>query len=165
MSFIGLISKNEDYDFIKSKINSNASKLNLIQINKENIENMKNIKFETIVACTDISKMENKKAILDLILNNAQYLLINSDVNIKANTLKNNKIKIITYGMNQKATVTASSIKDDEILICFQRNTKNIEGNIIEMQELKIKSENIDNNIYNLLVIVTLNKLYERKIW
>lgn len=164
MSFIGIISDNEDFEFIKNGLckNRNSLKHQLIYINKNNIDNMKNIKFETIVVCLDINKMENKKTTLEVILENADYLLINSDVNTSAKTFTNSTIETITYGMNQKATVTASSIKEDEVLICFQRNIENIKGNIIEVQEVKIKTENITNNkVYNLLVTVTLKKLYQ----
>ena len=163
MSFIGVVSSNEEFELIKKELckNNNCLKLQLICINKNNIENMKNIKFETIIICLDIDKLENKKPALETVLKNARYLLINSDVSFAIKDIKNNEIEIITYGMNRKATVTASSIKEDEVLICFQRNIKNTKGDIIEIQEFKVKTEDITNNsVYNILVAVTLNKLY-----
>ena len=66
--------------------------------------------------------------------------------------------------MNQKSTVTASSVEEDNILVCLQRSIKDLESNIIEVQELKIKSENITNKkLYSLLVIFIIEKLYKTR--
>lgn len=162
MSFVGVISDKDDFKFIENEMFKNYPNLQLIGINKNNIDNMKNIKFETIIICCNINNMENKKVTLDAIIENAQYLVINGDLNTQTKIFNKNEIETITYGMNQKSMVTASSIKEDEVLIGFQRNIENIKGNIIEVQELKIKTEDITNNkVYNLLTTVALKKLYE----
>lgn len=163
MSFIGIISNSEIYDFIKREMlkDRKSAKLELININKNNIQNMKNVKFETVVVCDDLIDMKSEKNYINNIINNSKFLLINTDNNINDIKIEKDNIQIITYGMNQKATVTASSIKEDEILICLQRNIKNINNNTIEIQEFKekiIKKEN--NEIYNYLVIFILNHLY-----
>ena len=162
MSFVGIISNIEEYKLIKSKFvnNGNIRKTELININKNNIENMKNIRFELMVVCNDLKELKRQKVLLNKLIENSKYLILNIDNNITDFDLENKNIQVITYGMNQKATVTASSIKDDEVLICLQRNIEKINGKRVEMQELKRKN-NIDfNNIYNLLVVFILELLY-----
>ena len=166
MSFIGIISDNKDYEFIKKELMKDRDyyKLQLINIKEKNIENIKNVKFETMIICNDLKEIATKEVYIEKILKNTKYLIINSDINIKKDNIYNN-VQIITYGMNQKATVTASSIQEDSILICIQRNIKNTEGNIIEIQEFRMKSENITNKkTYSLLVLFILQQLYKRNI-
>ena len=163
MSFIGIVANSDDYEFIIKELtkNNDCSKLQFINLNENSIENMKNIKFETVLICMEIHEKKYKNILLDNILINAKYLLINTDINMPLGFLQNNNIQIITYGMNQKATVTASSIKDDEVLICLQRNIWNVKHKIIEMQEVKVKSENISNaTVYNLLATFIIKQLY-----
>ena len=101
------------------------------------------------------------KTYIDNILNCSKYLVINTDNNVVNINIENNNMEIITYGMNQKATVTASSIKEDEILICLQRNIENINGKVIEMQEFKKKGEKIRNEeIYIILDAFILEQIY-----
>lgn len=161
MSFVGIISSSEIYDFIEQIISKNNKRLELININKNNIENMKNVKFETVVVCDDLQLLKRQKNYVNNILNNSKYLLINTDNNINNIEIQNADIQVITYGMNQKATVTVSSIKEDEMLICFQRNIRNINNKVIVMQEFKKKEEKIRNNeIYNYLVVFILEQIY-----
>ncbi len=163
MSFVGIISNNEIYEFIKKELLKGITNKNLelININKNNIQNIKNVKFETIVVYCDLQKMKMQNSYISSILNNAKYLIINTDNNLGNIEIDNSNIQIITYGMNQKSTVTASSIKEDEILICLQRNIKNINNKIIEIQEFKKKEEKIRNSeIYNYLVIFILEQIY-----
>lgn len=163
MSFVGIISNREIYDFIKQALlkNSKNQKLNLININKKNIQNIKNVKFETIVVCEDLSMMDRQKLFINNILNNSKYLIINAENKINELEIQNSDIQIITYGMNQKATVTVSSVKEDEILICLQRNIKNIKNEIIEIQEVKKSREKVRNSeIYNYLVTFILEQIY-----
>ena len=56
MPFIGIISKENDSNYIKNIINKNAikSKFEVININKKSIENIKNIKFDILVICENI---------------------------------------------------------------------------------------------------------------
>lgn len=162
MSFIGIIADCKDYEFIEKEIlkGKGQSKLKLININEKNIENIKNVKFETMIICTDIDKMKGRNVYIQSILKNTKYLIINSDLNLKK-TISNSQLKIITYGLNQKATVTASSIEEDGIMICLQRNIENIENDIIEVQESYIESENVTNKkVYSLMVIFILKQLY-----
>lgn len=167
MSFIAIISSFEDYEFIKNEIlkNNINKNIKLINVNQDNITNMKNIKFETVIICKDLNKMKNHQAQIYNIIKKSKYLIINTDINTDNLNIEDSTIQTITYGMNQKATVTASSIKEDEILICLQRNIENIYGKKIEIQESKKMSKIITQNIiYNLLIEFIIEQLYNRKL-
>lgn len=167
MSFIAIISSFEDYEFIKNEIlkNNINKNIKLINVNQDNITNMKNIKFETVIICNDLNKMKNHQAQIYNIIKKSKYLIINTDINTDNLNIEDSAIQTITYGMNQKATVTASSIKEDEILICLQRNIENIYGKKIEIQESKKMSKIITQNIiYNLLIEFIIEQLYNRKL-
>ena len=164
MLFVGLISNSKDYQFITNELSNynKNSKLKLININKNTIQNLKNVKFETIVICDDLNTYNEHKDYIEDILNNAKYIIINTDNNKTNIKLNNNLSHIITFGMNQKATVTASSIKEDELLICLQRTIENSNGKMIEMQEFKKKKEKSQKNeIYNYLVSFIIEQLYK----
>ena len=50
MPFIGIISKENDSNFIKNAINKNSKgNFEIININKKSIENIKNVKFDVLV--------------------------------------------------------------------------------------------------------------------
>jgi len=160
---LGIIADSMNFEFIKNKLQNKkeASKFELINLNKDNLENLKNIKYETVVFATDMKKMKKEKDIIYSIIKDAKYLIINSDLYTLIEEFKDSKPRVISYGMGQKSTVTASSIKEDEIMICLQRNMEDIKGNIIEMQEIKVNMEDITNDkVYDLLVVFILEKLY-----
>ena len=163
MSFVGIIADFKDYEFICKNLlkDKQYSKLNFININEENVENIKNIKFETVAICNNINCMKTKMKYINNILKYAKYLIINSDISIDNSIFEKSEAQIITYGKSQKATVTISSVEDDNILVCIQRRIKNVKSNIIELQEFKINSENITNkSVYSLLVLSIIQKLY-----
>ena len=54
------------------------------------------------------------------------------------NLLENIKATVITYGFNSKATITASSVEEEEMMLCIQRSMEDKEGKVIEPQEVKI---------------------------
>ena len=86
-------------------------------------------------------------------------VLLNQDINYNLTPIKAN---LITYGIDNKASVTTSSInslKEDEAIICIQRKFKDIYSNTIEPMELKFK--NCDYNVKN---ISTLIGIYALKI-
>ena len=159
MAFVGIISNFEVFSFLED--NNHNKNVNIININKNNVKNLKNIRFETIVICNDINEMENGKKYLNEIIKNSKYLVINSDYNSNNEIFDCCEKRIITYGTNQKATITTSSVKEDEILICIQRNIKTIKNKIIEIQECRLKNENINNTkVYNLLASFVIELLY-----
>ena len=119
MIFIGIMSECKSYENIKEKLKNED--INLIHINKKSIKNIKNIKFETLIIDTNLEDFQQEKEIIEQICNNAKYVFINTDLNIENNLEVKAKKEIITYGLNQKATVTVSSIKDRDIFPIFHQ--------------------------------------------
>ena len=163
MTFIGVISDNKSFENIKSYLES--KEINLSHINKNSIENIKNIRFETIIINTDLEIFQHEKRIIEQICFNTKYLLINTDINLKFDLSNQSKTNIITYGLNQKATVTVSSITDTNILIYLQRNIKNIEGKKIEVGEKMVKiKENCKLKTYEILIIYMIYLINKKSI-
>ena len=132
MFFIGIISEEKNEKYIKEMLKHNINNSNVIFINEKNIDNIKNVKFKIIVLNKELI---NKN--LESILLNAEYLILNSDINVKL--VENLNLKVITYGFNSKATVTASSITEEEMLVCIQRNIVDMYNNKFEPQEINIE--------------------------
>lgn len=152
MTFIGVISDNKIFENIN--IHLKSDKFKLIHINKKSIENIKNIRFETIIIDSNLENFKQEENIIEQLCLNSKYLVINTDINLRFNISNNNKINIITYGLNQKATVTVSSITDTDILIYLQRNIRTATNKMVEVEEKRIKiNENNKLKIYEILII------------
>lgn len=163
MPFIGIISKENDSNFIKNTLtrNSKTNKFEIVNINKKSIENVKNIKFDILVINENIENLLKNSKYLEDIINKAYYIIINSDIKNNLSLLKNVRTNIITYGFNAKATITISSINDENMLLCIQRSVKDINGKIIDEQEFSIKIEkNNMNKLYIILIIFTILAIY-----
>lgn len=163
MSFIGVVSDNKCFDNLKEKIkdNNNDKAINLIHINSKSIQNIKNIRFEAIIINNDLEKLENYQQNLKKICVGSKYLILNTDINKKFDILKNEKINIITYGLNQKSTVTISSISESDILIYLQRNIKNINDETIEVEEKRIRTrENSKCKTYDIMILYIIFMIY-----
>ena len=154
MFFIGIISEEKNEKYIKEMLKHNINNSNVIFINEKNIDNIKNVKFKIIVLNKELI---NKN--LEGILLNAEYLILNSDINVKIDLIENLDLKVITYGFNSKSTVTASSITEEEMLICVQRNIINIKGKKIEAQEINIEKDIMLDN-YDNMYIMCLATIY-----
>ena len=90
------------------------------------------------------------------------YLIINTDKNPQ---YENTESKIISYGLNQKATVTVSSITDTDILIYLQKNLQKKDDKKIEIEERRIKrKEKSKLKTYEILIIYIIFKLYDKNI-
>ena len=162
MPFIGIVSKENDSNFIKNAIHKNSNKNNfdIININRKSIDNVKNVKFDVLVICEDVEKMLKNSVYLEEIIKKTDYIIINSDIRENLLKLKNTKTSIITYGFNAKATITISSIKEEKTMICIQRKINGI-NNIIEEQDFNIEIEkNNVNKLYNVLAIFTVLAIY-----
>ncbi len=162
MPFIGIISKECDSNFIRNEILKNTdSKLEIFNINNRNIENIKNIRFETIVINDSINKLLENSKYLEEIIRNAKYLVINTDVVKDISILGGVNKNIITYGLNQKAIITISSVEDEDIMICIQKSFKDINEKDIEEQEFNIKiAKNNLKKLCNTLSIFTVLSIY-----
>lgn len=164
MSFIGIVSDTKCFESIKEKIMNidKRKEINLIHINSKSIQNIKNIKFEVIIINNEITKLKDYMFTLEKICCNSEYILINTDINTKIEILKNQKKNIITYGLNQKSTVTISSISETDILIYLQRSIKSKNNKIWEVEEKKIKRKEKDQSkTYEIMIIYILFMIYD----
>lgn len=161
MPLVGIIARTKDVQVIKKELEN--KNIEIIQITKESVQNIKNIQFEEIIFVEDIILPKEKYKYMSNIISKSKYLIINGDIDI--NILKEinleQPIKMITFGFNSKSTITISSVKEDKILVCLQRDIEKINGSIIENQEKKIEINSKNNEkIYNKLVIFILNELH-----
>ena len=167
MPFIGIFAKESDSNFIKKEVikNSKSNKFDIININKKSIENIKNIRFETVVINDDLTEFLNNSNYLEEIIRNSKFLILNTDVVKNSDVLINNKINLVTYGLNQKAMVTMSSIKSENILICVQNKFENSIGQIIEEQEVNVEiSKNNLKKICNSMAVFSILAIYGEKL-
>lgn len=163
MTFIGMISDHKSFEKVKEKLKE--PQLELIHINKKSIENIKNIKFEIIIINSNLENFTNEINIIEKLCSNSKYVIINTDINLKFEVLNQNKTNIITYGLNQKADVTVSSITDTNILIYLQKNILNSKNQIIEIGEKRIKIiENERVMVYEILVIYIIYLINDNSI-
>jgi len=155
MYLIGVIEKNKEITrVLKEKIN----KSKIIDLNLNIIENYKNIKFDVIL----ISNLEkhDKSNYFKKILANVPILVLNTDIKENLSILDNLQGKVITYGFNSKATITASSVNESYISICIQRMIENIKGEKIEPIEYVENIEDIKNiEISDIIGIKTMENL------
>ena len=161
MSFIGVVAGKKCFENIRKKLAEELKQedMNFVQINLRSIENVKNIKFETIIIEDNREKFKEQQEILKKICDSTQYVIINTDKNINENQI--NSSNYITYGLNQKANVTVSSISETDVLVYWQKSLKNKAGNIIEIEEKRVKKEkNKRLQTYEILIIDILFKLY-----
>ena len=143
MFFIGIVTNQKNELFIKKKLENIMPVSSIIFITEKNIDNIKNIKFETILLDNQIIK---KKKEIRKIISSCKYLILNNDMEIDDSIIESMDLTIITYGFNGKSTFTISSIDENKLIICLQRIIFK-ENNIqIEPQEYEVKiDENVDN--------------------
>lgn len=159
MPLIGIVAKKRDIQSIRREIRDNN--IDIIEITKESIKNIRNIKFEEIIFLEKINLTEEEYKYMNEIISNSQYLIVNGDIDIeilkKINIQK--PIKLITFGFNSKSTITISSVNDDQIIVCVQRDIERRNGERIENQEKKILVQ-IPKKIYNSLVVFIIKELH-----
>ena len=161
MPLIGIIAKKRDIQAIKKELQE--SDIKIIEIAKEKIKNVKNIGFEEIIILEDINLELEEYKYMNEIISKAKYLILNGDIEIKVlKEIKVEKpIKVITFGFNTKATITISSVKEEKIIVCLQRDIEKVDGEIIETQEKEIRiSKENNKKIYNKLVIFIIKELH-----
>lgn len=156
MQLIGIVAKRKDIQAIRKEIK--GKNIEIIEITKESIKNIKNIKFEQIIFLQNINLNEEEYKCMKEIISKAEYLIVNGDIEIEKIEIEK-PIKLITFGFNSKSTITISSVKDDKIIVCLQRDIEKINGEILENQEKQIMS-NDNKKIYNNLVVFIINELH-----
>ena len=164
MSLVGIVandidSKNIRKAFSKKDISKSVS---IIDINENNIENIRNISFETLFFCRKLDCTDIELSYLQRICENVSYLVINSDFNFNPLPPLNNNCTIITFGLNQKATVTVSSISENGFVLSLQQNVMRCNNKIKEMEEKCIKTKNTNNfTLYKILVEYIIKIIYK----
>ena len=122
MSLMGIITNSKNEEYMVKELSDYFPFQNIIFITDKNIENVRNIKFEILAIDCNIKNID----ILKLIISNAKFIILNADLTINIGMLENLDLTIITYGFNNKATLTVSSVAENNIIICLQRIIKNI---------------------------------------
>ncbi len=165
MAFIGIIADNKHEcglkKFLDNVLNKSNKEHTIILINEKSIDNIKNIKFETILVM-NINAVKEKKDILNEIFKKTRYLVINADMDVNLEEIIDSvELNIITFGFNSKSTITASSV-EEEPLICVQRKVINIDGKTIEPQEIKVKivDKSISTSNHNMMGITSILLIY-----
>ena len=155
MPFIEIITDSKSQNQLNKVITKQmVNNCELLYIKEKNIENIKNIKLETLVLNRKIENIE----LINKIAGNAKNIIFNLDLNKE---ITNAESKKISFGYNSKSDITISSVKDDEIMICIQNTIESIYGKKIEPQEVKVDIKN-DVNVYNIMIIIALTALYAR---
>ena len=160
MPFIGIIGRENDSNYIKNKILKNSKKTNfeVININKRNLENIKNVRFDVLIINQDIDKIILYSNYLKKVIDNTKFLIINSDITL--NDIDYNNKNIITFGFNSNSVITISSIKEESVMICIQKKILGI-LNEIEEQEISVKLSKYNvNKLYNTLAIFTVLQIF-----
>lgn len=156
MIFVGIITDLKSENNIKQLLDNNNifNQNNVIFINEKNIDNIKNVHFDTVVINREFGKTEK----LNIVLSNAKNIVINTDIEIECKELNFVEANLITYGFNSKSSITISSVTEDDVLICVQRNIYNTYGEI-ELQEIKLEN-NENYSIYDLIIVLVLFLIY-----
>ena len=161
MPLVGIIAKKKDIQAIRKELQN--KEIEFIEITQKSVKNIKNINFEEIIINEDIILTEDEYEYMSTILSKVTYLIINGDVDIEIliKIKLESPVKMITYGFNSKSTVTISSVKEDKILVCMQRDIEKSDGKIVEAQEKNIYLGGPKNKkVYNKLVVFILNELH-----
>lgn len=159
MPLIGIIANKKDIKAIKNSIQKNN--IEIVEITKDSIENIKNIKFDEIIVMKKIHITEDQNKKLNDIVSKAEYLIINADINIEPKEPIKNPIKVITFGFNSKSTITISSVKENKIIIYIQRKIEKNNKEMIDEEEKEIKVHaKANEKIYNNLVVFILKELH-----
>ena len=163
MTFIGVLSNNENSTIFKHLNNQLQKSIKVIDINKNSIENLQNIRFDLIILNYSISLELLKKNFLEKIFLNSKRILVNSDIEENLNLINNLNADVITYGFNNKATITVSSIDEDNIILCVQREIMLDNFCKLELQELKIPFKNRNIKTHEKIVISIIMEIYAKK--
>ena len=159
MSLIGIVAKKKDIKAIKKEIYEKS--INFIEINKESMKNLKNIKFDEVIFLQDIQLDKEECQYMNEIVSKSKYLVLNGDIQL--DILKKFKIqktiKIITFGFNSKCTFSISSVNDEKVIICLQKDIEKLNGEILESQEKQIMF-GYNKKIYNNLIVFIITELH-----
>ncbi len=152
MIFIGIVTEIKSENYIKKIQNNNSvlKKYHIIFIRENSIDNIKNIKFETII----VNREFEDKDSLNKLIAKSEYVIVNEDIGTIIDLLKDIKSNIITYGFNSKSTITMSSVTDDSIQVSVQRNIISKKSEV-EQQEISLNKE-AKSDVYDIMLLISL---------
>lgn len=129
----------------------------VVEMNTQDIIENKcsDVKFNIILEGIGQNDTQNIKNLQKVIFNTEKngYFIFNSDY-INKISFKCNDLYPITYGLNGKVSVTASSINDFQNLefsICLQRTILTIRGDVVQPFEVPIVVDDSSDELYNYL--------------
>ena len=159
MPLVGVIAKKRDVEAIKKEIKE--KNVEIIEITKESIKNIKNIKFDEIIFLQNINLEKEEYKYMNEIISKTQYLILNGDIEIDilSQIDMQKPIRLITFGFNSKSTITISSVTDEKIIVCLQRDIEKPNKEILECQEKQINNTN-NKKIYNNLAVFIIKELH-----
>lgn len=156
MNFIGIITDKNSENNIKNIMKNNLNENKIIFLNKDNIDNYKNVKFDSIV----INNKVDNKYVLNKIIEKSRFVLINSDFD-KEHRYLDKCYNLISYGFNSKANVTISSVGDDEYLL-YIRDFVKCDNNNVDMQEIRFQKGKKNINVYDGMITTIINLIYNK---
>lgn len=158
MAFIGIITNEKNILNMTKFLKKTFDMKDIVFISNNNIEKFQNMKFETVVVDKEIKNVNQLKSIIS----NSRYLILNADIKIDSAILEDMNLMVITYGFQNKATFTVSSVSENNIIICLQRIMKTAQNGKYEPQEMNIKIEqNLD--IHTIICMNILTMLYQKR--
>lgn len=156
MSLIGILTTTKNENKLKHLLKETSSNHHIFYLHEDNINNVKNITFETILIGKTIEIPKEK---IRKLVEKANYLILNTDKKENVAMLENLNLTLITYGLGSKCTITTSSMEEDQMMICLQRGIKTPIGRMIEPQEISFKIQNEEDS-YTMMEFATLSLLY-----
>ena len=160
MVLIGIVANKKCFETIRLEIMKKDNQMNIIHISLKSLENMKNIKFDTVIIENDLEKYQDYKEQLKKICREASYVIVNTDMNPEYREIETQSL--ITFGINQYANVTISSNSEENVLIYWQKSINNKAGNKIEIEERRIKKDENNNlKIDEILILYSIFKIYD----
>ena len=158
MSLIGILTQNQNKAYLKEELEKRGLE-DVFFLTESTAQNMRNVRFDMFLLG---KKITEEQEMIREIAKRTDYFILNSDVKENLQLLENLDLKIITYGYNQKASVTTSSVEEEKVIVCLQRGIKNIYQEEIEPQEMEFKTDKNENNSA-ILELASLLFLFSRK--
>ncbi len=135
MALIGILTEPKNKLYLQEELKKRQLE-EVFFLTENTILNMHNVRFDIFILGKKISKNQE---LVRTLAKGADYFIFNSDIKENLPLLEDLDLKIITYGYNQKATITASSVDENKMMICLQRGIENIKQKKIEPQEIEIE--------------------------
>jgi len=80
-------------------------------------------------------------------LGSDDFLIVNADDKSIFPLLEKSKAKLITYGFNNRACITVSSVTNDGVQVCIQRGFTGIDGEECEPREFAARTTSGENSM------------------